>query len=111
MKLRICVDENYSFECLDVLQMNIDHGEGTDVFGKPVKRYTFTFDSAEGIVFIQGCEPTKATPIPVTAWRQDTTGRTYGYCPTCGRGLDSYKNNGEHITRFCYNCGQAVKWE
>lgn len=39
--------------------------------------------------------------------------RTYGYCPSCGRGLDSYHdgNSGEHITHFCYNCGQAVKWE
>ena len=39
--------------------------------------------------------------------------RTYGYCPNCGRGLDSYHdgNSGEHITHFCYNCGQAVKWE
>lgn len=39
--------------------------------------------------------------------------RTFGYCPSCGRGLDSYHdgNSGEHITRFCYNCGQAVKWE
>ena len=39
--------------------------------------------------------------------------RTIGYCPSCGRGLDSYHdgNSGEHITHFCYNCGQAVKWE
>ena len=39
--------------------------------------------------------------------------RTLGYCPSCGRGLDSYHdgNSGEHITHFCYNCGQAVKWE
>ena len=39
--------------------------------------------------------------------------RTYGYCPNCGLGLDSYHdgNSGEHITHFCYNCGQAVKWE
>lgn len=39
--------------------------------------------------------------------------RTFGYCPSCGRGLDSYYdgNNGDHITHFCYNCGQAVKWE
>lgn len=38
--------------------------------------------------------------------------RTLGYCPSCGRGLDSYHdgNSGEHITHFCYNCGQAVKW-
>ena len=39
--------------------------------------------------------------------------RTLGYCPACGRGLDSYHdgNSGEHITHFCYNCGQAVKWD
>ena len=39
--------------------------------------------------------------------------RTLGYCPSCGRGLDSYHdgNSGEHITHYCYNCGQAVKWE
>ena len=39
--------------------------------------------------------------------------RTFGYCPSCGRGLDSYHdgNSGEHITHFCYNCGQEVKWE
>jgi len=39
--------------------------------------------------------------------------RTLGYCPSCGRGLDSYHdgNSGDHITHFCYNCGQAVKWE
>lgn len=111
MKLRVCIDESYSFECLDVLQMNIDHGDGTDVFGKPVERFTVTFDSAEGFVLVKGCEPTKAKPLPIAAWRQDTTGRIYGYCPTCGIGLDNYKNNGKHITRFCYNCGQAVKWE
>ena len=39
--------------------------------------------------------------------------RTIGYCPSCGRGLDSYEdgNSGDHITKYCYNCGQAVKWE
>ena len=39
--------------------------------------------------------------------------RTIGYCPSCGRGLDSYEdgNSGDHITHFCYNCGQAVKWD
>lgn len=39
--------------------------------------------------------------------------RTIGYCPSCGRGLDSYEdgNSGDHITNYCYNCGQAVKWE
>ena len=39
-------------------------------------------------------------------------GRTIGYCPSCGRGLDSYHdgNGGDHITKFCYNCGQKVKW-
>ena len=39
--------------------------------------------------------------------------RTIGYCPSCGRGLDSYEdgNSGNHITNYCYNCGQAVKWE
>ena len=40
--------------------------------------------------------------------------RTYGYCPSCGRGLDSYhdgSDNGDHITKFCYNCGQKVRWE
>lgn len=38
--------------------------------------------------------------------------RTIGYCPSCGRGLDSYEdgNSGDHITNYCYNCGQAVKW-
>ena len=40
-------------------------------------------------------------------------GRTFGYCPACGRGLDSYHDgsSGDHITHYCYNCGQAVKWE
>lgn len=39
--------------------------------------------------------------------------RTLGCCPSCGRELDSYHdgNSGEHITHFCYNCGQAVKWD
>ena len=39
--------------------------------------------------------------------------RTIGYCPSCGRWLDSYEdgNSGDHITNYCYNCGQAVKWE
>lgn len=39
--------------------------------------------------------------------------RTIGYCPSCGRVLDSYEdgNSGDHITNYCYNCGQAVKWE
>lgn len=39
--------------------------------------------------------------------------RTIGYCPSCGRGLDSYEdgNSGDHITNYCYNCGQAVKWD
>ena len=39
--------------------------------------------------------------------------KSYGYCPSCGRGLDSYRdrNSGEHITHFCYNCGQKVKWD
>ena len=51
---------------------------------------------------------------PKTVQSITTVGqRTYGYCPSCGRGLDSYQdgNSGEHITHFCYNCGQAVKWE
>ena len=39
--------------------------------------------------------------------------RTIGYCPSCGRVLDSYEdgNSGDHITNYCYNCGQAVKWD
>ena len=44
---------------------------------------------------------------------RNVTYRTIGYCPSCGRGLDSYEdgNSGDHITNYCYNCGQAVKWE
>ena len=29
------------------------------------------------------------------------------FCPNCGRGL--YDKNG--ATKYCYNCGKAVKWD
>ena len=52
-------------------------------------------------------EPKKVLQIRNVAYR------TIGYCPSCGRGLDSYEdgNSGDHITNYCYNCGQAVKWD
>lgn len=38
---------------------------------------------------------------------QKLGGQLSAFCPSCGRGL--YDNN--MSTKFCYNCGQAVKWK
>ena len=67
-----------------------------------------SYDACIGaIALLKEQEPKMVQSIRKVAYR------TLGYCPSCGRGLDSYHdgNSGEHITHFCYNCGQAVKWE
>ena len=33
-----------------------------------------------------------------------------GECPSCGRRLNTSFLPGQIKTKFCYNCGQAVKW-
>ena len=39
--------------------------------------------------------------------KQEVGGVLSAFCPSCGRGL--YDKN--LATKYCYNCGQAVKWE
>lgn len=49
-------------------------------------------------------EPQKAKNIISTA------ASGIGECPSCGAGLNTAFIPGEKFTKFCYNCGQAVKW-
>ena len=60
----------------------------------------------DALVLLKEQEPKPVSQIRTIAERM------FGYCPSCGRGIDSYHdcNSGEHITHYCYNCGQAVKW-
>ena len=39
--------------------------------------------------------------------KQEVGGVLSAFCPSCGRGL--YDKN--LATKYCYNCGQAVKWK
>lgn len=55
--------------------------------------------------FEERLEPKKAKNIISTA----VSG--IGECPSCGVGLNTAFIPGERYTKFCYNCGQAVKWD
>ena len=83
---------------------NCPYGDGSGEYEDRLCREDLM---ADALALLKEQEAKKVLQIRNVAYR------TIGYCPSCGRGLDSYEdgNSGNHITNYCYNCGQAVKWE
>jgi len=64
------------------------------------------FSISEGEILVALLKEQKGEPKLVTD-KQYFGDCISAFCPNCGRGL--YDNN--MATRYCYNCGQAVKWK
>jgi len=74
---------------------NLANGDVDSIFTEDAKMLR----AAADLLRVQ--EPRKATISNEAGdgWKE-------GYCPKCGLSLDSFYNS-----KYCGNCGQAVKWE
>ncbi len=58
----------------------------------------------DALELLKAQEPKKAKNVVSTAVS------AMGECPSCGVGLNTSFLECQRKTKFCYNCGQAVKW-
>lgn len=58
----------------------------------------------DALALLKEQEPQKVKNIVSTAVS------AMGECPSCGMGLNTAFIPGQIKTKYCYNCGQRVKW-